>query len=75
MKFLKLGKRPLFYSHHFLPQTFSRFRSMSFVLVALLLVTPLIVFVVKVAGQSGSSPLLISEFRLRGPNGANDEFR
>ena len=31
-------------------------------------------FVVKVTGQSGSSPLLISEFRVRGPNGANDEF-
>ena len=26
------------------------------------------------AGVASSVPLLISEFRLRGPNGANDEF-
>ena len=43
-------------------------------LLLLLLITPLIVFVVKVTGQSGNGQLLISEFRVRGPNGANDEF-
>ena len=28
----------------------------------------------KVGAQTGGAPLIISEFRLRGPNGANDEF-
>jgi hypothetical protein len=51
----------------------TRLNAASLLLLALLIVTPLIVFVVKVTGQSGS-PLLISEFRVRGPNGANDEF-
>ena len=51
-----------------------RFNSTTFLLLALLVVTPLVVFVVKVTGQAGSAPLLISEFRVRGPNGANDEF-
>ena len=26
------------------------------------------------SGRTADSPLLISEFRFRGPNGANDEF-
>lgn len=51
----------------------ARLNSITGLLLALLVVTPLIVFVVRVTGQSGS-PLLISEFRVRGPNGANDEF-
>ena len=49
----------------------ARLNSTTGLLLALLVVTPLIVFVVKVTGQSGSA-LLISEFRVRGPNGAND---
>ena len=51
----------------------ARLNSTTGLLLALLVVTPLIVFVVKVTGQSGAA-LLISEFRVRGPNGANDEF-
>ena len=51
----------------------SRLHVASFLLLSLLIVTPLIVFVVNVTGQTGSA-LLISEFRVRGPNGANDEF-
>lgn len=51
----------------------ARFSLVFLSILALLIVTPLIVFVVKVTGQSGSA-LLISEFRVRGPNGANDEF-
>ena len=45
----------------------------SLLLLVLLIATPLIVFVVKVSGQVDGQ-LLISEFRLRGLNGANDEF-
>ena len=60
MNFLKLGTKP-------------GLKNASIFALALLLATPLIAFVVKVSGQSGS-PLLISEFRVRGPNGANDEF-
>jgi hypothetical protein len=47
--------------------------NVSLLLLVLLIATPAIVFVVKVSGQTGSQ-LVISEFRLRGPNGANDEF-
>ena len=57
----------------FLAKAVTSLNRTSLPLIALLLVAPLVVFVVKVTGQSGS-PLLISEFRLRGPNGANDEF-
>lgn len=63
---------------HNFRQLFAKARSpfslVSLAVLALLIVTPLIVFVVKVTGQSGGSTLLISEFRVRGPFGANDEF-
>ncbi len=52
----------------------SDFSRTSLLLLALLILTPLIVLVVKVTAQSGGSALLISEFRVRGPNGANDEY-
>ena len=32
------------------------------------------VFLFVTSGRTSSSPLIISEFRFRGPNGANDEF-
>ena len=70
---MKLGTNPRSYACQLLAKVTSRFGSVSLLLLALLIVTPLIVFVVKVSGQSGSA-LLISEFRVRGPNGANDEF-
>lgn len=73
MKGLKLGKKPGSYARQLLAKATSRFGSVSLLLLALLVITPLIVFVVKVSGQSGA-PLLISEFRVRGPNGSTDEF-
>jgi hypothetical protein len=58
-----------------LKQASIRFRNVTLLLLlALLIATPLVLFVVNVSGQSGGSALLISEFRVRGPNGANDEF-
>lgn len=73
MKFHKLGTRPNFNARQLLAKLISPLSRTSLLLLALLILTPLIVFVVKVSGQSGA-PLLISEFRVRGPNGANDEF-
>ena len=32
------------------------------------------IFLFVTPGRTADSPLIISEFRLRGPNGANDEF-
>ena len=61
MKCINLKRKPGFFSRT------------SLLLLALLIASPAIVLVIKVSGQSGS-PLLISEFRVRGPNGANDEF-
>lgn len=61
------------FSARLLAKPLARFNKTFLLLLALLLVVPSIVFVVKVSGQSGGS-LLISEFRVRGPNGANDEF-
>ena len=40
----------------------------------LTLVACLSIFLFAVPGRTAVSPLIISEFRLRGPNGANDEF-
>jgi hypothetical protein len=74
MKFHKLERKPGSNARQLLAKTASRFSRASLLLLVLLLVTPLIVFVVKVSGQGAGSPLLISEFRVRGPNGANDEF-
>ena len=71
MKSWNVGRNPLLNCCQLVLK--NRFNSAAFLLVALLIVTPLIVFVVRVTGQSGSA-LLISEFRVRGPNGANDEF-
>src|SRR5687768_8543965 len=73
MKLFTPSRKPDFHVYQLLAKAVTPLGSTS-LLLALLLVTPLIVFVVKVSGQSGSSPLLISEFRFRGPNGANDEF-
>ena len=73
MKSLK-SERPTLNFRQSLARVISRLNTASFLLLSLLIVTPLIVFVVKVTGQSDGSPLLISEFRVRGPNGANDEF-
>ena len=70
MKSIKIAKKPFANLCQLLT---SRFNAAALLVFALLIVTPLIVFVVKVTGQSGSA-LLISEFRVRGPNGANDEF-
>ena len=72
MKFLKPGRR--LNARQLLTRATRSFSSVTLLVLALLIVTPLIVFVVKVSGQSGGSALLISEFRVRGPNGANDEF-
>ncbi|HKR21568.1 MAG TPA: thrombospondin type 3 repeat-containing protein, partial [Pyrinomonadaceae bacterium] len=72
MKFLKPGRR--LNARQLLTKAACSFSSVTLLVLALLIVTPLIVFVVKVSGQSGGSALLISEFRVRGPNGANDEF-
>ena len=74
MKFLNLERKPGFNACQLFAKSNSFFGKATFLLLALLIVTPVIVFVVKVSGQSGGSPLLISEFRVRGPNGANDEF-
>src|SRR5262245_36599619 len=40
--------------------------------VGLVVCVSVLLFVI--AGRTSSSPLVISEFRLRGPNGASDEF-
>ena len=74
MKCLKLEKKPGSNPLQSLAKTKRIFGNTTLLLLALLIVTPAIVFVVKVSGQSGGSPLIISEFRVRGPNGANDEF-
>ena len=42
--------------------------------VSLIAVACAAVFLFVTIGHSAGSPLLISEFRMRGPNGANDEF-
>jgi len=73
MNYLKLKRSTGFTLRQCIAKASSRFSGASLLVLALLIVTPVIVFVVKVSGQSGSA-LLISEFRLRGPNGANDEF-
>jgi hypothetical protein len=73
MKFLESFANPRCHFHQLLKRA-NRFRNTALLLLALLLTTPLILFVVSVRGQGGGSPLLISEFRVRGPNGANDEF-
>ncbi len=73
MKCLKSLANPRFHIRQLLQQA-NRFRNLALLLLALLISTPLIMFVARVSGQSGGSALLISEFRVRGPNGANDEF-
>ena len=73
MKSIKIARKPFSNPCQLLAKASSRLNSTAFLVFALLIVTPLIVFVVRVTGQSGSA-LLISEFRVRGPNGANDEF-
>ena len=70
---MKSVRRPGFSIRQLLKQA-NRFRNLSLLLLALLIATPLILFVVNVSGQGGGSALLISEFRVRGPNGANDEY-
>jgi hypothetical protein len=40
----------------------------------LVLVASASVLLFVTTGRTSSSPLIISEFRFRGPNGANDEF-
>ena len=73
MKCLKRFRNPGLDVPQLLKQA-THFRNISLLLLALLVATPLIWFGVNVSGQSGGAPLLISEFRVRGPNGANDEF-
>lgn len=70
---MKSVRKPGFSIRHLLKQA-NRFRNLSLLLLALLIATALILFVVNVSGQGGGSALLISEFRVRGPNGANDEY-
>jgi hypothetical protein len=41
-------------------------------LLAVVACTPVLLFVIP--GRTSDSPLVISELRFRGPNGANDEF-
>jgi hypothetical protein len=74
MKSRQSDRKPTSNFRQRLARALTRLNTASFLLLSLLIVAPLIVFVVKVTGQSGGSPLLISEFRVRGPNGANDEF-
>ena len=74
MKCLNRFRTPGLHVHQLLKQASTRFRNVTLLLLALLIATPLVLFVVNVSGQSGGSALLISEFRVRGPNGANDEF-
>lgn len=71
---LKLVRKPDFSVRELAAKATNALSRTSLLLLALLIVTPLVVFVAKVTGQSGGSPLLIDEFRVRGPNGANDEF-
>jgi hypothetical protein len=74
MKSLKPETKYTLSFRRLLAKATGRFNAGSLLLLVLLIVTPLAVFVVKVTGQSGGSALLISEFRVRGLNGANDEF-
>ena len=67
MKSIKIARKPFSNPCQLLAKASSRLNSTAFLVFALLIVTPLIVFVVRVTGQSGSA-LLISEFRVRGPN-------
>lgn len=74
MNYLNPAKKLHLNARHLLTKLPTRFSKVTLLLIAFMLVTPLILFVAKVSGQSGGSALIISEFRVRGPNGANDEF-